>query len=68
MADKHVAALIFLESVGTATMLVDWFMDQDVDGEPVSGNLAKAMATIIRLPLSQGGGSKRSWGRRSISG
>lgn len=38
-------------------------MDQDIEGEPVSGNLAKAMATIIRLPSSQRGGSKRSWGR-----
>jgi hypothetical protein len=42
-------------------VLVDWFMDQDIEGEPVSGNLAKAMATIIRLPSSQRGGGKRSW-------
>ena len=43
--------------------LVAWFMDQDVEGEPLSENLAKAMATIVRLPSSQRGGSKRSWPR-----
>lgn len=41
--------------------LVDWFMDQHIEGEPLSANLAKAMATIIRMPSSQRGGSKRSW-------
>jgi hypothetical protein len=43
--------------------LVAWFMDQDVESEPLSENLAKAMATIVRLPSSQLGGSKRSWPR-----
>ena len=41
--------------------LVDWFKEQQVEGEPVSDNLAKAMATIMRLPASQRGGGKRSW-------
>ncbi len=30
-----------------------------VEGEPVSQNLADAMATLIRLPSSQRGGAKR---------
>ena len=41
--------------------LVAWFMDQDVEGVPLSAHLAKAMATIIRMPSSQRGGGKRSW-------
>lgn len=41
--------------------LVDWFKEQQVEGEPVSDNLAKAMATIMRLPASQRGGGKRSF-------
>lgn len=44
-------------------VLVDWFKDQHVDGELLSGNLANAMATIIRMPSSQRGGGKRSWPR-----
>ena len=44
-------------------VLVDWFKDQHVEGEPLSGNLANAMATIIRMPSSQRGGGKRSWPR-----
>lgn len=43
-------------------MLADWFLRQEIDGEPVSGNLADAMATLIRLPSSQRGGSKRIGG------
>jgi hypothetical protein len=39
--------------------LVDWFRAQEVEGEPVSENLASAMATLIRLPASQRGGAKR---------
>lgn len=42
-------------------LLADWFRAQQVDGEPVSQNLADAMATLIRLPSSQRGGAKRSW-------
>ncbi len=37
----------------------DWFRSQTVEGEPVSQNLADAMATLIRLPSSQRGGAKR---------
>ena len=39
--------------------LVAWFLEQEIDGEPVSENLANAMATLIRLPSSQRGGSRR---------
>ena len=39
--------------------LFEWFLTQEVDGEPVSRNLADAMATLIRLPCSQRGGAKR---------
>jgi hypothetical protein len=39
--------------------LVTWFLEQEIDGEPVSENLANAMATLIRLPSSQRGGSRR---------
>lgn len=42
--------------------IVDWLMTKDVDGEPISRNLADAMATLIRLPSSQRGGAKRAWG------
>ena len=39
--------------------LSDWFFEQQVEGEPVSRNLADAMATLIRLPSAQRGGAKR---------
>lgn len=39
----------------------DWFRNQEVEGEPLSQNLADAMATLIRLPSSQRGGAKRGW-------
>lgn len=42
--------------------LSDWFLEQDVEGEPVSQNLADAMATLIRLPSAQRGGAKRMSG------
>ncbi len=38
---------------------VAWFLEQEIDGEPVSENLANAMATLIRLPSSHRGGSRR---------
>ncbi|MCC6008872.1 MAG: hypothetical protein JJU40_14520 [Rhodobacteraceae bacterium] len=40
-------------------VLSDWFRTQRIDGEPVSRNLADAMATLIRLPSAQRGGAKR---------
>lgn len=40
-------------------LLSDWFRGQTVDGEPLSQNLADAMATLVRLPSSQRGGAKR---------
>jgi hypothetical protein len=40
-------------------VLLDWFLRQEVEGEPISKNLADAMATLIRLPSSQRGGAKR---------
>lgn len=41
--------------------LVDWFRSQKIEGEPLSENLASAMATLVRLPASQRGGAKRMW-------
>jgi hypothetical protein len=42
--------------------LVDWFLQQTVEGEPLSENLASAMATLVRMPSSQRGGAKRMGG------
>ena len=42
--------------------LVDWFLDHEVEGEPISRNLAEAMATLVRLPAAQRGGAKRVLG------
>ena len=42
--------------------LVAWFLEQKIDDEPLSKNLADAMATLIRLPQSQRGGAKRMIG------
>ena len=39
--------------------LFEWFRAQEVEGEPISNNLCDAMATLIRLPWAQRGGSKR---------
>jgi hypothetical protein len=39
--------------------LSDWFHEQPIEGEPISRNLANAMATLIRLPAAQRGGAKR---------
>ena len=41
-------------------VLSDWFRTQRVEGEPLSKNLADAMATLIRLPSAQRGGAKRT--------
>ena len=43
-------------------VLSDWFRTQRIDGEPVSKNLADAMATLVRLPSAQRGGAKRMRG------
>ncbi|MFY9210143.1 MAG: hypothetical protein WAO69_03360 [Aestuariivita sp.] len=42
--------------------LMDWFLEQQIEGEPVSKKLADAMATLIRLPSAQRGGAKRMLG------
>ena len=42
--------------------LYEWFRTRQVDGEPVSGNLCDAMATLIRLPGAQRGGARRQTG------
>ena len=42
--------------------LYEWFRAREVDGEPVSGNLCDAMATLIRLPGAQRGGARRQTG------
>jgi hypothetical protein len=39
--------------------LLDWFLEQRVEGEPISSKLADAMSTLVRLPSSQRGGAKR---------
>ena len=41
---------------------MDWFLEQQIEGEPVSNKLADAMATLIRLPSAQRGGAKRVLG------
>lgn len=38
--------------------LSDWFLEQPIEGERISRNLADAMATLIRLPSAQRGGAK----------
>jgi hypothetical protein len=42
--------------------LSDWFLQQQVEGEQLSRNLAEAMATLVRLPTAQRGGAKRVQG------
>jgi hypothetical protein len=42
--------------------LSDWFLEQPIEGEPISRNLANAMATLIRMPSAQRGGAKRMQG------
>jgi len=44
---------------GKKECLMDWFREQQIEGEPVSNKLADAMATLIRLPSAQRGGAKR---------
>ena len=41
---------ITAEDQGKKDCLVDWFLEQQIEGEPVSNKLADAMATLIRLP------------------
>jgi hypothetical protein len=53
---------ITAESQEKKDCLVDWFLAQEVEGEPVSRNLADAMATLVRLPSAQRGGAKRMTG------
>lgn len=42
--------------------LVDWLLEHEIEGEPLSRKLADAMATLIRLPAAQRGGAKRILG------
>jgi hypothetical protein len=53
---------ITAETQGKKDCLVDWFLEQQIEGEPVSNKLADAMATLIRLPSAQRGGAKRVLG------
>ena len=63
LLDQGIAAnRISMRDQGKKELLSDWFRAQTVDGEPVSQNLADAMATLIRMPASQRGGAKRGWG------
>lgn len=50
---------ITAKTQGKKDCLVDWLLEQQIEGEPVSNKLADAMATLIRLPSSQRGGAKR---------
>jgi len=50
------------DTQGKKECLVDWFLEQQIEGEPVSNKLADAMATLIRLPSAQRGGAKRVLG------
>ena len=60
MLDQAIAANRITQGYqGKKEPLSDWFRDQQVEGEPVSQNLADAMATLIRLPSSQRGGARR---------
>lgn len=45
--------------------LEDWFVRQSVNGKEVSDNLARAMATLVRLPESQRGGIRRNYRRKN---
>lgn len=42
--------------------LSDWFLQKTVEGEPLSRNMADAMATLVRMPSAQRGGAKRMLG------
>ena len=53
---------ITAEDQGKKDCLVDWFLEQEIEGEPASNKLADAMATLIRLPSAQRGGAKRMLG------
>lgn len=50
------------EDQGKKENLLDWFLKQQIEGEPISRKLADAMATLIRLPSAQRGGAKRVLG------
>jgi len=50
------------ENQGKKECLLDWFVEQQIEGEPVSRNLADSMATLVRLPSAQRGGAKRVLG------
>jgi hypothetical protein len=39
--------------------LYEWFLNKEVEGMPISNNLADAMATLIRQPGAQRGGARR---------
>ena len=53
---------ITAEAQGKKDCLVDWLLEQQIEGEPISNKLADAMATLIRLPSAQRGGAKRVQG------
>ena len=40
-------------------VLVDWFMTQEVNGQKLTRNMAKMMATLVRLPEAQRGGNSK---------
>lgn len=48
---------------GKKELILEWFLAQHVEDEPISNKLADAMATLIRLPSAQRGGAKRMVGQ-----
>ena len=42
-------------------VLVDWFLSKPINDARLSRNLARAMATLVRLPSAQRGGAKRAF-------
>lgn len=40
-------------------VLVDWFMTQEVNGQKLTRNMSKMMATLVRLPEAQRGGNSK---------
>ena len=47
------------EQQSKKNVLVDWFMQQEVAGRPITRNMAKMMATLTRLPEAQRGGNSK---------
>jgi hypothetical protein len=63
LLDQVIAKLrITEENQPKKEVLVNWFREKTIEDEPISENLASAMATLVRLPASQRGGARRAGG------